>query len=949
VGIRAALQVRILKAPNEANMNTDNDGTPTMVGPDFPTAVQRRGRGALAREDGEGLPIYAAEPPLTLPAVGSTFLGFHLRAVLGRGAFGQVYLAEQCDLANRFVALKVARQIFGESQTLAQLQHTNIVPIYSLHRVGLLQAVCMPYFGSTTLADVVEQMRGRTARPASGKALVDSVNLRKQSTAFPTAKTATLTLTPITTTDDPVEPRNAGPLQQLERMSYVDAVLWIGERLADGLAHAHERGIVHRDLKPANILLTEEGQPMLLDFNISEDTKRGDASAVAGGTLPYMSPEHLDSVRDRTRKLDGRTDVYSLGVVLHELLSGTLPFKSATRLTPDAFADMIEERYGPTPPLRRANPDVTPAVASIVHHCLEPDPQRRYQSARELQEDLRRQRSHLPLKHAREASVRERAHKWVRRHPRLTSMTTLGLMLGVFLVALTAILVLRNRQLASLEAQETLRRFRADAKSVQFLLLSRHADRGRLEEGMRQCESALGHFAALDHPHWLDSDTVRRLPAADQLALREEAGEVLFLYARATALHAQAYAEPTDRTRRLEDAQRANSVAAACFGEDRAPRALWEQRADVANLLGDTRAASESAARAKQVPVRTPRDRYLIAHRYAIRGDLRHALELLQSVTRDDPRSFSAWFVRGNCYYDLLQDANAVASYNVCISLEPDFYWSWFNRGLAHLRLRQYRQAVDDFTQVLALRPDLTDAYVSRALALEGMQAYAEAIADYTRALDDPAASTRIWFLRAAARAKAGDRPGARQDYDRGIAAVPTDELGWIALGSVRRERDPKGALADYEQALQLNPRSFDGLQNKAALLSDKFHNDADALAVLDRAVELYPESVLARGGRGVLLARAGKCAAAIEDAQACLQLDGSPSTLYQAGCIYALTAKLNPDDRLQALPLLSAALRAGFGLEFVERDADLDALQKTPELQQIIAAARTLHGNARR
>src|SRR5581483_8650831 len=105
---------------------------------------------------------------------------------------------------------------------------------------------------------------------------------------------------------------------------------------------------------------------------------------------------------------------------------------------------------------------------------------------------------------------------------------------------------------------------------------------------------------------------------------------------------------------------------------------------------------------------------YLIAHQQTVEGHYREALELLRRTTQEDPRNLPAWFVRGNCYYELLQDVHAVACYNTCVALRPDFSWSWFNRGLAHLRLRDYRQARDDFDQVLHLQPGLAEAFISR-------------------------------------------------------------------------------------------------------------------------------------------------------------------------------------------------------------------------------------------
>src|SRR5262245_818977 len=115
----------------------------------------------------------------SLPKPGTEFLGFVLMEELGRGAFGRVYLARQGVLAGRLVVLKVACDISAESRTLAQLQHPNIVPVYSLHKAGPFQAVCMPYCGRITLAQVLKQLCDRPSLPSSGRELKSTLNVRK--------------------------------------------------------------------------------------------------------------------------------------------------------------------------------------------------------------------------------------------------------------------------------------------------------------------------------------------------------------------------------------------------------------------------------------------------------------------------------------------------------------------------------------------------------------------------------------------------------------------------------------------------------------------------------------------------------------------------------------------------------------------------------------------------
>ena len=302
-----------------------------------------------------------------LPAPGTSYLGFRLLEELGRGAFGRVYLARQGDLAGRLVALKVSYDGAEESHTLAQLQHTNIVPIYSFHRAGVYQAVCMPFFGRTTLSHVIHQISGRPTLPCSGKELRSTLELAKDATAggsgssLPvTDSTAGMHALPVPAQPavEPARPEALDGWTRLEGLSYIEAILTLAGQLADGLGHAHRRGILHRDLKPANVLLTDDGRAMLLDFNLAEDVKlrRLPERASIGGTLPYMAPEHIEAYRTGEGQLDERCDLYSLGVILFELITGRHPFPIYKGVSPDIVLAMVADRSKPAPSFGSTTP-----------------------------------------------------------------------------------------------------------------------------------------------------------------------------------------------------------------------------------------------------------------------------------------------------------------------------------------------------------------------------------------------------------------------------------------------------------------------------------------------------------------------------------------------------------------------------------------------------------------
>lgn len=904
------------------------------------------------------------------PHVGQEVAGFKLVAVLGRGTFGRVYLARQGDLAERYVALKVSTDLAGESRTLARLQHTNIVPIYSVHRAGPFQAVCMPFFGATTVAHLLRRFRGTTAVPATGRQLVETLKVLNGETVLPSLEPRTgdslgsVPLNPGTGPGGPGVPddrthfarpsaRPRGPLDQLRQASYPDAVCWIGARLADGLEHAHAEDILHNDLKPANVLITDDGQPMLLDFGVSEDLKVRTtiAGASVGGTLPYMAPEHLRSVRDKLPTTDARSDVFALGLILFEMLTGAHPFRVPTGKLEDELPQMLAERSEPPPRLRRLNPAVSPGLEAIIRKCLEPAREHRYQSAGDLRDDLDRHRAGLPLKHVRVPSVRERTQKWARRHPRLASSATLGVTAGLLLAACVVGYQARQNRLEQdraeatarldrSEAQVVLRGFEDERKAAQYLLTARAADPTTVEAGIARCEAALARYGLPGDDGWDRRREFQALPEDEQRQVRDQLAKTCLLLARGYSLRAK---PGTDGP--LADAVRLNELAVALAG-DAAPRAAWDQRADVLRRLGRLDDAERAAEKAKGAPLATAEDYCLAGSEALAAGRHRDALRQLRRSLELDPGSFWTHMALGLCHEGLGQLPDAAACYTAAIAVWPNYAGGYHSRGLVSLRQRDFSRARADLDRAAELVPDAADIYLNRALAHQGLKEYKEGLADLDKAIELGAPHSRAILMRGRLKELAGDAEGAKTDLADGLRETPTDELGWINRGVARVGTDLPGALGDFDAALRLHPRSLTAMQNKAHVLS-KLGRNEDAIAVLGRLVELYPDYVPARAGRGVLNARVGNDRAALADAKEALARDTSPPNLYQLAGVYALLDRQRPENRAEAIKLLTAALRAGFGHDFIETDKDLDPIRETPEFKQVLGGVRALKVSA--
>jgi tetratricopeptide (TPR) repeat protein/tRNA A-37 threonylcarbamoyl transferase component Bud32 len=334
---------------------------------------------------------------------------FRIVREAGRGGMGVVYEAEQVSLGRR-VALKVLpfaaaldpRQLARfrvEAQAAAQLHHTNIVPV---HSVGVERGVhyyAMQFIDGRSLAEVVRELR--EARAGS-------------------------------------EPPDRSPLgASTSGRPFFEAVARLGVQAAEALEYAHSLGIVHRDVKPANLLLDARGTLWVTDFGLARLhadaglTMTGDVL----GTLRYMSPEQALA---RRVLIDQRTDVYSLGVTLYELLTLRPAFDGLDR---QELLRQIAFEEPPAP--RRVDPAVPRELETVVLKAMEKEPEGRYGSAQELADDLRRYLEHRPIK-AKRPTLVERAAKWSRRHATAVGAAALVLLLSVVGLAVSNRMIARR-------------------------------------------------------------------------------------------------------------------------------------------------------------------------------------------------------------------------------------------------------------------------------------------------------------------------------------------------------------------------------------------------------------------------------------------------------------------------------------------------------------------------
>jgi len=375
---------------------------------------------------------------------------FEQLELIGKGGFGTVYRAVDTQL-HRLVALKVPHathwgtpadegRFFREARTAAQLSHPHIVPVFEVVKEDPVPFIVAEYVHGETLATALQQK------------------------TFSMREIAEITLA-----------------------------------IAQAIEYSHQKNIIHRDLKPSNIMLRNfqptavQHEPCVMDFGLARLTE-GDVTITADGcimgTPAYAPPEQLGATEQR---VDGRSDVYSIGVMLYEMLAGELPFRGKLRVLVDQVLSS-----DPRPP-RQLNDRIPKDLETICLKCLEKDPARRYQSAAALADDLSCWLTGQPIS-ARPVSDFERFTRWCFRNPGVALPSALALLFLIFGTVTTSIFAVRASERATLEAearQVALAALEDEEAARKAEQAARNAERvARLQAEQRQMEAVSALYSS---------------------------------------------------------------------------------------------------------------------------------------------------------------------------------------------------------------------------------------------------------------------------------------------------------------------------------------------------------------------------------------------------------------------------------------------------------------------
>jgi serine/threonine protein kinase/Tfp pilus assembly protein PilF len=798
--------------------------------------------------------------PVPLPAIA----GYDVKEELGRGAMGVVYKAYQCSL-HRHVAIKMIlsgscagtreRTRFAtEAQAVARLQHPHIVQIHEVGEQDGRPYFCMEFVLGGSLA---QKLAGQPLSASSSARLV--------------------------------------------------------EMLARAVHHAHEAQIVHRDLKPANVLLApgdssrglllgKQGEaayfePKITDFGLAKllDGQTGQDGVPDSertyspvGTPPYMAPElagGLVAAGDYASTGPGKraTDVYALGAVLYETLTGRPPFIAETALETLHQVKTLD----PVPP-RRLQPRVPRDLETICLACLRKEPQRRYATALDLADDLRRFLDGKPIRQ-RPAAFWEPAYKWARRRPAAAAWVVLAVIAFFGFAAAGSYYLQHRNEWARARALDRYRQFTRQRDEVLFQSTSSEAAGLKRAEQSATAAAAMRDALALVgvgldvpgepelDPHWTPEE---KEDVADSCY------ELLVFLAHAIST-SPAGPTPAERQERMSEAMRVLDRAVQVRGPT---RAYHLARRNFLSRQGDRASAAEEGKKADALRPTSASDYYLAADYLYREGNTTGAIASAREALRLRPNHFMAQCFLAICALKEKRPGEAQLGFTACIAQRPAFAWSYLLRGQAFTRLKAFADAQADFATALALDDNELIRYV--AYASRGEMWYRSGKLEQAEVDLQQAISLRPGELQAhVTLAQTYERQGkwneARRQIDEAIRLRPDEPALYRTRAHFALNRDDlDAALHDFEWAVKLERPdnvevvAADHVERGRILYRQSRY--ADAVLAYDAALRVRPKYAFAHQLRGEALLKLGRFKEAEQAFGASIEAGGTAGDVFR-------------------------------------------------------------------
>jgi len=842
---------------------------------------------------------------------------YEIVASIGAGGMGEVYRARDPKL-DRNIALKVLstdlssssehlRRFEQEARSASALNHQNIVSIYDIGRDGVHAYIAME--------------------------LVDGKDLREL-TAF-----------------------GPMPMKQLLR---------VAAKLADGLAAAHERGIIHRDLKPENVIVSSEGFVKILDFGLAklmrtigqdETTMPQTMPGAVFGTVGYMSPEQA-----RGKPMDFRSDQFSIGVILYELLAGQRPFEEPSPA--ETMAAIIRNE---PKPLREIRADVPRDLDRIITRCLEKDPRNRYGSTRDLARDLREVRDMIAT-----PTLGERistAHPRFISRPRRRAAAFIGIALAVLTIILAARSARRSATTAATPASsvksigvlpfrdlsgtpegqhfadgiaETISVRLAQSNAIRVAPLSVNgstpsflqeiAKRTAVDRLLRGAVQRAGDqvrvtYAIVD-PHTNEEVGSNTLTASvgEIFQLEDDAADQI-LQTLHVAHGAERKVTPTGLTRAADQSAYLEAVGLLSTAKDvkSIDAAIEKLQSILPNardsavvnaqlaraLIGKYSMTGQSnyaetatlyAERAVQFDAQSPEAQLALGDARLMTGKANEAIEALNRAIELRPKYADAYVALGQAQETLGRAADAERAFQQTIALRPDWATGFTKYGVFCAARGRYADAEKYFRRVTELQPDSAFAHGNLGAALQGLGRYDEAFGAYQRALAI-APSAQSFSNLGTIDLLRGRYDEASRAYEQATVLSPNDYGIWMNLGDAYRWNDRK---------------------------SDAAKAYGRGIVTARAALAVNPKSALAHGTIAGCLAKMGKHDEAANEIRKALTIDPIDAyVLYDASVVAQMKG-----DSAAALDWLRQAVHYGLPRVFLD-DPDLRPIRDQVKNEQ--------------